>query len=783
MVVPARDVADYVGDVLDDLRGQRFGDFEALLVDDRSNDDTRRLLERHAEADDRFHLLEAGGDGPSGARNLALDHARGEWLAFVDADDRISTDYLATMHAAQQDSGAEVVVANARRLYGGRTRASRLHLRACARPARGLTLAERPELVWDVTVWNKLIRRRLWEDDGLRFAPGRWINDVYPSLRTHVLARQVDVLDTVLYYWRERSAADSITSSKFHDPAARRKSLSDRRYAITSTQQMLAAAAVPAAVQARFEERLLLHDLWTYLPLYHDGDRHYRRELFGLVEDVLHSLTTSLDDHALGPLLFAAYRAVLAGDRDTLARVLAPDAQVSALATEGAIHHRFAPGAPPDTTLVDRVRARRTTPLPATTAPAERLSVEARIEGVRLSSGDPPQVQASGHLRIRDGASDLDGAWQASVWLTAVGNRARTGRSTAALAPLPTDARHPLRRSGWRAFTVTLPLSELGSDRDLDRWTLQVGAELDGVHHRAERTVAGYVEPTLAVGTALTDDLDVFPRIDRNSQVQFRLADARVRVVAAHPDGPGSSVLVHLAPGSRVAALWLQEPEGGVCSRASVGRDGYARLALPVLGSPGATLQLWAATPTGPLRPRPTARLRTAVLRQTADAEQVLRPTLGGRLVVETRVPRLTLSRSWTGDDSLQVTGPPPATALDHVDRLVLESVWSTASIEVQIQRAPGRWHASVPLAPLTAGSSGFDTAWTWRLLAPDGEGATVPVRTAVTHRNTLPLREVTRAAEVELRLGAHGAPRLLVGAPPPTAPDPTPTATGTVPH
>ncbi len=766
VVVPARDVVDYVDDLLGDLRAQRFADMEVLLVDDRSTDGTRDVLERHVETDDRFHLLEGAGDGPSDARNRALDQAAGELLAFVDADDRISPDYLATMHAAMQDSGSEVVVANARRLHGGRTRASRLHLRACARPGRGLTLDERPELVYDVTVWNKLIRRELWESDGLRFAPGRWINDNHPSLRTHALARRIDVLDEVVYYWRERAAGDSITASKFHDAAARRKSLADRAHAIASTRTMLAEAEVGDGVRARFDERLLLHDLWTYLPMYHEGDRHYRRELTGLVEDVLDGLFTTLEDHPLGPLLHAVYTGVRDGDHHALPRLLAPDTKVEAVARDRVVHHRLIPGSRPARSLLDSLGLRRSEPVEAMESLADHLTLEARIEGVRLHAGRPPRLAVAGRLRIRDGASDLEGRWTATAWLTANGASTRSRRATADLGGLPSSDAHPLRRSGWRSFKVSLPLDELAATPELDRWTVQVGAELDGVHHRGQRTVAGYVEPTLAVGTAVTDHLDLFARLDRNGQVQLRIVDASVRVAAVHLDGAATSVLVHLAAGSAADRLWWQDPDGTVLGSATVDREGRARLPL-VAREAREALQLWAQGPRGALRPRPVDGFATTVVSDGQRRERVLRPTLAGSLVLEERTPRLTLTRAWLDDRALHLIGPPPARSLAHVDRIALESVWSDAVLEVPLIRAAGRWHASLPLAALAAGSGSFDTAWTWRVLADDVDGTPTPLRTATEARGGLPLHAVAPSAEVELRLGARGTPRVLVGAPP----------------
>ncbi|TVR17902.1 MAG: hypothetical protein EA387_15740 [Nitriliruptor sp.] len=295
---------------------------------------------------------------------------------------------------------------------------------------------------------------------------------------------------------------------------------------------------------------------------------------------------------------------------------------------------------------------------------------------------------------------------------------------------------------------------------------MQVGVQLDGVHHRAERSVAGYVEPTLAVGTALDDHLDVIPRLDRNGQVQLRLVDAHVRVAAAHRDGYGTSVLVQLAGEGTATRLWWQDPAGTVLAAAPVDRQGRARLPMSVEGAP-ATLQLWAQGPQGPVRPRPVDAFVTAAISDEPANERVLRPTLGGSLVLEQRAPRLTLVRAWPGDEVLHLAGPPLVTALAHVDRLVLASVWSDAEVTAPLTRERGRWHATLPLAALVADSTGFDTAWTWRLLAVDEDGSLRPVRTATEARTSLPLHAVTPSAEVELRLGARGTPRLLVGAPP----------------
>src|SRR5690606_21044207 len=225
VVVPAKDVADYIKYLLDNLKAQTFSDFEVLVVDDGSTDGTRAVIDAVAESDRRFRVLSSGGTGISAARNLGIDHATGEFLSFADADDQISPDFLRLLVESADATGSDLVSCNAYRLEGYQTSPSVLHRRACATPAQATHLRRYPQLVWDTTVWNKLWRREMWDRAGLRYAEGRWLNDFYPSIRAHVYSRQVDVLGDRLYYWRIRNdPTTSVTDRRLTDPVARLKS-------------------------------------------------------------------------------------------------------------------------------------------------------------------------------------------------------------------------------------------------------------------------------------------------------------------------------------------------------------------------------------------------------------------------------------------------------------------------------------------------------------------------------------------------------------------------------
>lgn len=97
IVIPCYNAAATLPATLDSLRAQTIADWEMLIIDDGSTDDSRDIALAAAKADPRIRLLGNPSRGPSTARNVALNGARGDLIAFCDADDLWAPDKLATM--------------------------------------------------------------------------------------------------------------------------------------------------------------------------------------------------------------------------------------------------------------------------------------------------------------------------------------------------------------------------------------------------------------------------------------------------------------------------------------------------------------------------------------------------------------------------------------------------------------------------------------------------------------------------------------------------------------
>lgn len=117
VIIPAYNAAAFVGRTLASLRAQTFTDFEVIVVDDGSKDDTAEVVARCALDDVRVRLIRQPNGGVSAARNRALSEARGRYIANLDSDDMWRPQFLERTVAALEAAGEGAAFAFARSLW------------------------------------------------------------------------------------------------------------------------------------------------------------------------------------------------------------------------------------------------------------------------------------------------------------------------------------------------------------------------------------------------------------------------------------------------------------------------------------------------------------------------------------------------------------------------------------------------------------------------------------------------------------------------------------------
>ena len=100
VIIPIFNVGHFLRPCLDSILNQTFKEFEILLVDDGSTDNSGAICDDYARKDNRIHVVHKSNGGVSSARNTGIQLSKSEWLYFVDADDEIISNGLETLYNA-----------------------------------------------------------------------------------------------------------------------------------------------------------------------------------------------------------------------------------------------------------------------------------------------------------------------------------------------------------------------------------------------------------------------------------------------------------------------------------------------------------------------------------------------------------------------------------------------------------------------------------------------------------------------------------------------------------
>ncbi len=198
IIVPVYNVAPYLGECLDSIVRQTYGNIEIIVVDDGSTDGSAELCDEWVKRDNRIRVIHQPNGGLSVARNTGLNGAQGDYLSFVDSDDTISPVFIETLLSA----GADVAQCSSCRS------AEKLEKESWRPTFEYLSNVEASKILqFDSTgdatvVWNKLYRRTLFDD--IRFPVGKQHEDDFVTSRILWDANQVAVTRRALYYYRPR---------------------------------------------------------------------------------------------------------------------------------------------------------------------------------------------------------------------------------------------------------------------------------------------------------------------------------------------------------------------------------------------------------------------------------------------------------------------------------------------------------------------------------------------------------------------------------------------------
>lgn len=205
VVLPVYNTEELLPETLRDLQGQTLKNFEMIFVDDGSTDASCEVIESAARNDARIRLIRQENQYAGAARNRGLDAARGEYIVFLDADDRFDENLLALAYEQAKVHDAQVVIYDAD-LYtmpeGRMTPAAWLCL--SGKLPRDVFAGKdaAKHLFAHTNPWTKLYRRSYLTEEGFRYQTLYSSNDVYFNLLALACAKRVVALPEVLVHYR-----------------------------------------------------------------------------------------------------------------------------------------------------------------------------------------------------------------------------------------------------------------------------------------------------------------------------------------------------------------------------------------------------------------------------------------------------------------------------------------------------------------------------------------------------------------------------------------------------
>lgn len=207
VIIPVYNAAPYLSSCLDSLLAYQGDDLEVIVVDDGSRDDSGKICDDYAVRDKRVTVYHQANKGVSAARNLGLEHAHGEWISFVDADDEVLPGYVeACLHrepAADVAYFAHVGYQLEVGFYGEREEMEQCLLKLKCN-GQGFEF-------YGYT-WNKFFRASIIRDHGLRFPIElNHREDEYFTTEYIHFANSVEILPVPLYRYRIDSNGEHLT--------------------------------------------------------------------------------------------------------------------------------------------------------------------------------------------------------------------------------------------------------------------------------------------------------------------------------------------------------------------------------------------------------------------------------------------------------------------------------------------------------------------------------------------------------------------------------------------
>lgn len=197
VIVPIYNVAPYLRECLDSVINQTYQNLEIILINDGSIDESEEIAKEYL-SDSRVQLISTPNGGLSKARNIGLDHAKGEYVYFMDSDDYIDLEFIEEMVRIAWEYDVEIVCNEQIIRFGGESE----EFRQEKEPK--ILIPSSQNIAIGGAVWRCLFSRSLIAYSGVRFLEGKVHEDEGFLYMIFPLCQKFALYCGKPYYYRQR---------------------------------------------------------------------------------------------------------------------------------------------------------------------------------------------------------------------------------------------------------------------------------------------------------------------------------------------------------------------------------------------------------------------------------------------------------------------------------------------------------------------------------------------------------------------------------------------------
>lgn len=202
VIVPVYKVEPYLNKCISSIVEQTYKNLEIILVDDGSPDNCPEICDAWAKKDSRIKVIHQINCGAGAARNVGIDVAKGDFLAFVDSDDYLAPYMYETLYKAMQDTGADTAECDYVKVEDDHASFTSEYRKVALFTAGQALSAHIHDSCFSQLIWNKLYRRDLIQN--VRFPIGMVIDDEFFTYQLIGRADRLVRLPCKMYAYRQQ---------------------------------------------------------------------------------------------------------------------------------------------------------------------------------------------------------------------------------------------------------------------------------------------------------------------------------------------------------------------------------------------------------------------------------------------------------------------------------------------------------------------------------------------------------------------------------------------------